>query len=290
MTRLPAQNDGENTAMTKTVLVTGCSSGIGYCFTIGLKLRGYRVIATVRNTEDLRRLEAEGLEVLLLDYANSSSVQACAHEVAKRTGGKLFGLVNNGAYGQPGAVEDLTRTVLEAQFATNFFGWHELTTLCLPLLRANSQARIVNISSVLGIVALKWRGAYNASKFALEGLTDTMRLELRGSGVCVSTIEPGPIASKFVENSLKNFDLNIKSETSHYKQAYKNQRARLGKGGSNRFKLPPDAVLEKLVHALESNRPRAHYYVTTPTYVMGFARRIFPQRFMDRFVNRMSDQ
>lgn len=274
----------------KSILITGCSSGIGYCFAVGLKNRGYRVFATVRNLQDATRLEAEGLEVLLLDYTSSASVKTCAAEIERRCDGKLFALVNNGAQGQPGAVEDLTRAVLEAQFAANFFGWHELTVLCLPMLRKNGDAHIVNISSVLGIAAMKWRGAYNATKFALEGLTDTMRLELQGSGVTVSTIEPGPIASKFVETALKNFDRNINVETSHYKASYAAQKARLGKGGSNRFKLPPDAVLEKLIHALESPRPKAHYYVTIPTHIMGLARRLLPQGLMDRFVNRMSDQ
>jgi NAD(P)-dependent dehydrogenase (short-subunit alcohol dehydrogenase family) len=276
--------------MTKTILITGCSSGIGYSCAVGLKARGYRVFATVRTMEDVKRLEALGLEVVMLDYAHSASVQACAAQVAKLTDGMLYALVNNGAFGQPGAVEDLSRKVLEDQFAANFFGWHELTTMCLPMLRANGEGRIVNVSSVLGIVALKWRGAYNATKFAIEGLTDTMRLELRGTGIFVSTIEPGPITSKFVETSLKNFERNIDVEKSNYKEAYEKQRARLGQGGSNRFKLPPEAVLEKLIHALESTRPRAHYYVTTPTFLMGLARRIFPQGLMDRFVNRMSDQ
>jgi NAD(P)-dependent dehydrogenase (short-subunit alcohol dehydrogenase family) len=276
--------------MTKAILITGCSSGIGYTCALGLKARGYRVLATVRTMEDAKRLEAEGLEVLMLDYAYSTSVQACARQVAKLTDGKLYGLVNNGAFGQPGAVEDLSRKVLEDQFAANFFGWHELTTLCLPMIRANGQGRIVNVSSVLGIAAMKWRGAYNATKFAIEGLTDTMRLELRGTGIFVSTIEPGPITSKFVETSLKNFERNIDVEKSNYKEAYERQRARLGKGGSNRFKLPPEAVLAKLVRALESGRPSAHYYVTTPTYIMGIARRVLPQRLMDRFLNRMSDQ
>jgi NAD(P)-dependent dehydrogenase (short-subunit alcohol dehydrogenase family) len=276
--------------MTKTILITGCSSGIGYACAVGLKNRGYRVFATVRNMEDVKRLEADGLEVLMLDYVHSASVKACAAEVAKRTGGKLYALLNNGAYGQPGAVEDLSRKVLEDQFAANFFGWHELSCLCLPMMRAGGEGRIVQVSSVLGIVAMKWRGAYNASKFAIEGLTDTMRLELRGSGIYVSTIEPGPITSRFVEHALAAFNKNVNQEKSNYKDAYAKQNARLGKGGSNRFKLPPEAVLEKLIHALESKRPRAHYYVTTPTHVMGLARRLLPQGWLDRFVNRMSDQ
>ncbi|MDE2384333.1 MAG: SDR family oxidoreductase [Alphaproteobacteria bacterium] len=273
-----------------SILITGCSSGIGLACAQGMKARGWRVFATVRKEEDANRLAAMGLEVLMLYYRDSASVQACAAEVARRTGGKLTALFNNGAYGQPGAVEDLSRAVLEEQFAANFFGWHELTVACLPLIRANGGGRIIQCSSVLGIVAMKWRGAYNASKFALEGLSDTLRLELRGSGIFVSTIEPGPIATRFVENALAAFNRNIRPEASHYHAAYERQRARLGKGGSARFKLPPEAVLEKLVHALESKRPRAHYYVTTPTHLMGAARRLLPQGLMDYFVDRMSDQ
>ncbi len=274
----------------KSILITGCSSGIGLTCAVGLKQRGWRVFATVRNAEDQKRLEDLGLETLILDYRFSASVRACAKAVAEATGGKLDALFNNGAYGQPGAVEDLTREVLEEQFAANFFGWHELTKLCLPMIRSRGGGRVVQCSSVLGIVAMKWRGAYNATKFAIEGLSDTMRLELRGSGIFVSTIEPGPIATKFVENALAAFERNIKVEGSPYEKAYAAQRARLGKGGSGRFKLPPEAVLEKLIHALESQRPRAHYYVTVPTHVMGLARRFLPQGLMDRFVNRMSDQ
>ena len=272
----------------KTILITGCSSGIGYACALGLKARGYRVFATVRSEADIKRLQADGLETIMMDYVDRASVKACADEVSKRTGGKLYALFNNGAAGQPGAVEDLSRELLEASFAANFFGWHQLTALCLPMLRANGEGRIVNCSSVLGIVAMKWRGAYNATKFAVEGLTDTMRLELRGTGIHVSTIEPGPIATKFVETALKNFEKHINVETSNYKAAYQDQRARLGKGGSNRFKLPPDSVLEKLLHAIESSRPKAHYYVTTPTHLMGLARRFLPQGLMDRFVNKVS--
>jgi NAD(P)-dependent dehydrogenase (short-subunit alcohol dehydrogenase family) len=274
----------------QTILITGCSSGIGYTCALGLKNRGYRVLATVRSKDDRKALEAMGIETLIMDYADRQSVSACAAEVSKRTGGKLHGLFNNGAHGQPGAVEDITREVLEAQFAAGFFGWHQLTKACLPMMRRSGAGRIIQNSSVLGLVAMKWRGAYNAMKFAVEGLTDTMRLELRGSNIFVSTIEPGPITSKFVETAIKKFEANIDQENSHYAAAYAAQRTRLGKGGSNRFKLPPEAVLEKLIHALESPRPKAHYYVTTPTHLMGLVRRLLPQGMMDRFVNRMSDQ
>jgi NAD(P)-dependent dehydrogenase (short-subunit alcohol dehydrogenase family) len=276
--------------MARTILITGCSSGIGWHCALGMKARGWRVFATARRPEDIARLEAEGLEALHLDYADATSVSTCAAEVARRCGGRLDALFNNGAYGQPGAVEDLTREVLEAQFAANVFGWHQLTIDCLPLMRANGHGRIVQCSSVLGLVALKWRGAYNASKFAIEALSDTLRLELRGTPIHVSLIEPGPIASKFSDNALRMFAQNIDESRSHYRDAYAFQRARLGRGGSTRYKLGPEAVLEKLVHATESENPRARYYVTTPTRYMALARRFLPQRLLDYVLDKASDQ
>jgi NAD(P)-dependent dehydrogenase (short-subunit alcohol dehydrogenase family) len=277
-------------ARQRAILITGCSSGIGWHCALGMKARGWRVFATARKPGDLARLEGEGCEALFLDYAEPQSVSACVAELSHRTGGRLDALFNNGAYGQPGAVEDLTRAVLEAQFAANVFGWHQLTRECLPLMRANGEGRIVQCSSVLGLVALKWRGAYNASKFAIEALSDTLRLELRGTGIHVSLIEPGPIASKFVETSLRNFEANIDESRSHYRDAYARQRARLGRGGSARWKLGPEAVLEKLVHAVEAERPRARYFVTTPTRFMAMARRILPQRLLDHVLDKASDQ
>ena len=276
--------------MTKTILITGCSTGIGWHCALGMKARGWRVFATARKPEDLERLAAEGVEALFLDYADAASVTACAAEVSRRTGGKLDALFNNGAYGQPGAVEDLRRDVLEAQFAANVFGWHQLTRECLPLMRANGGGRIVQCSSVLGLVALKWRGAYNASKFAIEALSDTMRLELRGTGIFVSLIEPGPITSNFTVTALQKFEANIDETQSHYGEAYARQRARMGRGGSARYKLGPEAVLDALVHAVESQRPRARYFVTKPTQYMALARRILPQRLLDYLLDKASDQ
>jgi NAD(P)-dependent dehydrogenase (short-subunit alcohol dehydrogenase family) len=272
----------------KTVLITGCSTGIGYACAVGLKQRGYRVFATARKAEDVARLQREGFEALLLDYADSASVKACAAEVAKRTDGTLYALFNNGAYGQPGAVEDITRKVLEDQFAANFFGWHELTTLCLPMMRKLGEGRIVQCSSVLGLVALKWRGPYNASKFAIEGLSDTLRLELRGTGIKVVTINPGPIESRFVPNARAAFEKNVDMTNSHYKEEFEQQRKRLDRGGNGRFRLPATAVLEKLILALEKPNPRAHYYVTIPTYVIAIVKRLMPQSFIDNFANKHS--
>jgi len=274
----------------RTILITGCSSGIGYACAKGMKARDWRVFATARKDDDIKRLETEGLETFYLDYADAGSVTACADDVANRTGGKLDALFNNGAYGQPGAVEDLRRDVLEAQFAANVFGWHQLTRACLPLMRANGSGRIVHCSSLLGLVALKWRGAYNASKFAIEALADTMRLELRDTNIRVSLIEPGPIASRFTEHALEAFDRNIDQTNSRYRDAYARQRTRLGQGRVNRFRLGPEAVLEKLVHAVESQRPRARYFVTQPAVYMAVARRLLPQGVLDYLLNKASDQ
>lgn len=276
----------------RSILITGCSTGIGYHCALGMQQRGWRVIATARTPEDLDRLKSEGLEVLHLDYTDPQSIEACADEAVDLTNGALFALFNNGAYGQPGAVEDLTVDVLRAQFEANFFGWHDLTCRLLPRMREQNQGRIVQNSSVLGLVAMKWRGAYNATKFALEGLSDTLRLELRGTGVHVSLIEPGPVATNFVPTALKHFRKNIDTENSPHKQKYAEQLARMEgsrQTSAGRFRLGPEAVLGKLVHAVESERPKAHYYVTTPTYLMAGLRRTLPQRLLDPIVSHFSD-
>ena len=276
--------------MNRTILITGCSSGIGRACALGLKQRGWRVFATARKDGDIAGLEQQGLEALYLDYTEPESIRACVQQIASRTDGRLFALFNNGAYGQLGAVEDLSRAALTRQFEANVFGWHDLTVQVLPLMRANGAGRIVQNSSVLGLVAMKWRGAYNASKFAIEGLTDTLRLELRGSGIHVSTIEPGPIWSKFVENALKHFEANIDIAHSRYRAMYEQRLKSLrGEGRPNPFKLPPEAVLKKLIHALESPRPKPRYYVTFPTHLMAFLRRILPTRALDTILDKASD-
>ena len=274
----------------KSILITGCSSGIGLTCALGMRARGWRVFATARQGEDIERLQGAGLDVIYMDYDEPESVEACVSEVARRTDGKLFALFNNGAYGQPGAVEDLSRDVLRAQFETNVFGWHDLTRRVIPMMRAQGAGRIVQNSSILGLVAMKWRGAYVASKFAIEGLSDALRLELRGSGIHVSLIEPGPIWSKFMDTALKHYDENIDVEHSPYRAYYLERRKRLaGESRPNRFKLPPEAVLKKLIRAVESPRPKARYYVTVPTHVMGALRRVLPTRALDAILDKASD-
>jgi len=266
----------------KTVLITGCSSGIGECVAAGLKVRGYRVFASARQDCDVTRLREQGFEAIKLDLRDAESIETALDTLLARTGGKLYGLFNNGAYGQPGAVEDLDTDTLRAQFETNFFGWHELTCRVLPVMRRQGYGRIIQNSSVLGFVALKWRGAYTASKFAIEGLTDTLRMELSGSGIHVSLIEPGPIESRFRENAYEAFKANIDVENSPHHEAYRRVEARLANGEDKQpFTLPGDAVLKKVVHALESDRPKPRYYVTLPTYALSFLRRVLSTRWLD---------
>lgn len=266
----------------RSVLITGCSSGIGECVAAGLKARGYRVFATARRDADVARLSDAGFESLRLDLRDAESMHDALAAVLARTGGKLFALFNNGAYGQPGAVEDVPTDALRAQFETNLFGWHELTCRVLPVMRAQGYGRIVQNSSILGLVALKWRGAYTASKFALEGLTDTLRMELAGSGIHVSLIEPGPIESRFRENAYEAFRENIDVDKSPHRDDYRRVEARLATEDEKKpFTLPGEAVLAKVVHALESRRPKPRYYVTVPTYAMGFLRRVLSTRWLD---------
>ena len=266
----------------RSLLITGCSSGIGHHCAIGMRDRGWRVFATARRDADVAMLEQEGLEALWLDYRDPVSIAACAKTVLERTDGRLGALFNNGGYGQHGAVEDLPTDALRDQFETNFFGWHDLTRQIIPAMRGNGGGRIVQNSSVLGLVSLGYRGAYNASKFALEGLTDAMRRELAGTGIHVSIIEPGPIKTKFIETALAHLKSNIDMTGSAHADIYAARVAAMESGGKVRFKRKPKAVLKRLVHALESPRPKTRYFVTPPTYVMAFAQRVLPTRLLDR--------
>ncbi len=267
----------------KPVLITGCSSGIGHCLARGLGRCGYRVFATARRAADVAALADMGLESMPLDLDSSASIAWAVAAVRERTAGRLYALINNGAYGQPGAVEDLTRDTLRAQFETNVFGTHELTNLCLPLLRSNGGGRIVQISSILGLVCLPYRGAYNASKYALEALSDTLRLELRGSPIHVALVEPGPIRGRFRANAYAAFQARIDVARSRHQAAYAATAKRLT-AGEVPFTLPPEAVLKKVIHALESPHPRARYRVTPPAHLFANLKRLLPDAWMDRFL------
>jgi NAD(P)-dependent dehydrogenase (short-subunit alcohol dehydrogenase family) len=267
---------------TKTIVITGCSTGIGYTTAVELKKRGVNVIVTARKSEDVSRLVQEGFTALQLDLADSVSIQQAVKQIIELTDGKIDALFNNGAFGQPGAVEDLSREVLRYQFETNVFGTQELTNLIIPLMRKQGHGRIIYNSSVLGLVAMTYRGAYNASKYALEGLADTLRLELHGSGIYVSLIEPGPILTNFRQNAFALYKKNINPTQSFHQTTYQAMEDRLQKEGpAAPFTLPPMAVTEKVIHALESKRPKIRYYVTFPTYLFGILKRLLPASWLD---------
>ena len=273
------------TSTIRTVLITGCSSGIGLCLSHGLRSAGYHVFATARKEEDVTKLKKLGFDAFLLDLASSNSIKAAIYEIYQKTD-SLYALINNGAYGQAGALEDISREALEKQFQANVFGWHELTNLVLPSMKARNMGRVVYISSVLGFVAMPFRGPYVASKFAIEGLVDTLRLELNQTKIKLSLIQPGPIESKFRHNALLAFKENVDSSNSDYKREYKTMIERLNSDKNVQFTLGPESVLRCVLHALESRAPKNHYRVTFPTKLFAFLCRILPSSWMDNILSR----
>ncbi|MDD9722156.1 SDR family NAD(P)-dependent oxidoreductase [Sulfitobacter sp. PR48] len=268
----------------RSILITGCSSGIGEACAHGMRARGWRVFASCRKQADCDRLIAAGFEAPRLDYADEDSIRAALDEVLAATGGTLDALFNNGAFALPGAVEDLPTEGLRSIFETNFFGWHSLTRAVIPVMRTQGRGRIVQCSSVLGMVTIPWRGAYSATKFALEGLTDSLRLEMHGTGLHICLIEPGPVTSKIRVNSIPHFERWIDWEASPRAAQYRGSLLKrlYESSGPDRFELGPEAVLKRLTHACEATRPRARYYVTTPTYLAGMLRRLLPTALLDR--------
>jgi NAD(P)-dependent dehydrogenase (short-subunit alcohol dehydrogenase family) len=271
------------------VLVTGCSSGIGYHVARRLRENGYPVIASARKKTDVEKLRQEGFTALKLDLDSSGSIREAFERTLELTNGQLYGLFNNGAYGQPGAVEDLSREVLRAQLETNLLGWHELTNLALPVMRKQGYGRIIYNSSILGFVSMAYRGAYNCSKYALEGLVDTLRLELKDTDIHVCLIEPGPILSDFRKNALEKFRQNINIEQSFHREQYEAMLGRLNKQGpAAPFTLSPEAVYQRVEHALQSRRPKVRYPVTFPTYLFAFLKRLLQHRTLDSLLIKAS--
>ena len=280
----------ETSIMSQSILITGCSSGIGLDAARTLSQRGWRVFASCRNKADVSRMSDEfGLESVLIDYEDQDTIEAGFQEVLAATGGRLDALFNNGAYAIPGAVEDLPTAALRQIFEANFFGWHHLTRLALPVMRAQGHGRILQNSSVLGFAALRYRGAYNATKFALEGLTDTIRLETDHPHIHFSLIEPGPIRTKIRENSVPHFQKWITVKGSAHEQLYEKAlipRLTAINPPKDMFELEADAVTKDVIHALESPRPRIRYRITTATKLMMIAKRLLSSRQMDKLAHR----
>ncbi len=271
--------------MEKTILITGCSSGIGYDTAHYLHKNGYRVFASARKEEDVKRLQKEGLESYLLDVTKPETIKKALASILKKTEGKLYALFNNAGYGQPGAVEDIPTEVLKEQFETNLFGLHELTRQVIPIMRAQGYGRIIQHSSVLGLVSLRFRGAYNSTKYAIEGLCDTLRLELANDNIYVTTINTGPVHSNFRVNATKKYYEHIHNKDTVFKTEYEKE---LIPHKENKEKDPftrdSDVVIKNIIHALEAKKPQARYYNTSATYLLGTLKRLLPTSWLDKIL------
>ena len=276
--------------MQKSILITGCSSGIGLDCAKTLHAHGWTVFASCRQQKDCNRLKMMGIEAPRLDHADPVSITETIQYILTKTNGKLDAVFNNGAFAVPGAVEDLPTDALRSIYETNLFGYHEVIRQVIPIMRAQGKGKILNCSSVLGFVAIPWRGAYNSTKFALEGLTDTLRIEMRNTNINVILIEPGPISTKIRENSIPHFERWVNWENSPRKKQYETdliKRLYQPKNKPDAFELPVSAVTKVVMKALESHHPKPRYYVTIPTHFMGLLRRILSTRSLDWFISRL---
>lgn len=266
-----------------SILITGCSTGIGYATAVACRAAGWRVFASARHAVDVARLQAEGFNAVRLDLSDPASIHSALAAVLAQTDGRLDALFNNGGYAQPGAIEDLPRAAWREQFETNVFGPAELTAAVLPVMRRQGHGRILFNSSVLGYAALPLRGAYNASKFAIEGLVDTLRLELTGSGIEAVLIEPGPIIARFRANSLVALGKHVDTSQGVHVAAYAQMEERLAKeGAAVKYTLPAQAVAEVVLQALQRRVPRTRYPVTVPAKLFRVLNRLLPDRWLDR--------
>ena len=273
----------------RVIFITGCSSGIGLDAALTLTKRGHRVIASCRKAKDVQKLIDKGCEAVLMDVDDSHSITNVFADVLASTQGRLDVLINNAGYGQAGALEDISRDVLRSQFETNVFGLMELTRLAIPVMRQQGHGRIINMSSVLGLISMPFRGAYNASKYAVEGLCDTLRLELKPSGIHVICIEPGPIDTEFRKNVVGSSLKKVDMENSYFQAQYQYMLGSFRQQKSaSIFTKKTDVVIGKLIHAIESKQPKAKYPVTFPTHLFIFLKRVLSIRMLDRLLVYLS--
>ncbi len=276
--------------MHSSILITGCSKdGIGYATAHALKDRGYHVFATARRIEEVERLKGEGFDAYYLDVTDIHSIDRTLEHILQATGGTLDALFNNAGYGQPGAVEEIPTEVLREQFETNVFGLHELTRRIIPIMRRQGYGRIIQHSSVLGLISLRFRGAYNASKYAIEGLCDTLRLELIGSNIFVSTLNTGPVRSKFRENATAMFLKYIDIEHSIYQKEYQSEvlQREDKKESKDPFTRDADVVIKAVLHVLESPKPKPRYLITEATWLLSTFKRVLSTRWLDKLLRKL---
>lgn len=273
----------------RSILITGCSTGIGHAAAIALKERGWRVFAAVRRPEDAQKLSQHGLESIILDLNDTDSIHKAVQEILTATGGTLDALFNNAGLLVAGACEDLSRDLIRKQFETNVFGLMELTRQVLPAMRQQGHGRIVQNSSILGIITLPFYGAYNASKFALEGFSNTLRQELRGTQIKVAIINPGPVQSELRSNAHRTFQQTISPQESLHTQAYRKIEETYFKPNpvTRRIQKKPQDVIKPLIHALESSNPKVHYYIGWPARCMAMAKRLLSDKQLDWLLSKI---
>jgi len=269
----------------KTILITGCSTGIGRQTAIYLKQQGFQVFPTARKTKDVAMLQELGFDAFLLDVTKKETIESTLKALLNITNGTLDIVFNNAGFGQPGALEDVSTKVLKEQFETNVFGLHEVTLQILPIMKKQGYGKIIQHSSVLGIVSLKLRGAYNASKYAIEGLTDTLRLELKDTNIQITVLNTGPITSDFRKNAIIKTKENIAIESSRFQKIYSENLS--AQKSEVPFNLPAIAVAKKVEKIVLSKTIKPRYYITKATYILGFAKRILSSSMLDKILLRI---
>ena len=270
----------------KNILITGCSSGIGYDVAHYLHENGYKVYATARKQKDVERLNSEGLDAYKLDVTSASDIEEMLSIIVSNDSA-IYAVFNNAGYGQPGALEDISTDVLKEQFETNLFGLHELTRQSLSIMRKQGYGRIIQHSSVLGIIALRFRGAYNASKYAIEGLCDTLRLELMDTDIYVCTVNTGPVHSDFRKNAIIKFKQNVTHLGSNYEEEYKKELLDTQTKDDDIFTKDSIVVIRNILDALESKKPKPRYYNTFATHLLGSLKRVLTTSVLDKVLYKI---
>jgi NAD(P)-dependent dehydrogenase (short-subunit alcohol dehydrogenase family) len=263
------------------IIITGCSTGIGLETANYLSERFVTVYPTARNPKDVEMLRTLGFDAMQLDVTKPEQIRSVIETVLAKEG-QIDIWFNNAGYGQVGAIEDIHTEVLREQFETNVFGLHECTRQILPIMQEQGYGKIIQHSSVLGITSLFGRGAYNASKYAIEGLTDTLRLELQDTEIYPVLLNTGPVTSRFRETAIKMLEQNVDIEHSRYREGYRSRIA--GTSKKVPFNEEAEAVASVVHTIILAQKPQPRYYITKATYLLGYAKRVLSTAWLDKLL------